>query len=95
MKILSTLPEKERIVKAKICTLNPHEQDEKLSAEPTLLSNSIDDMILTVEKDKEFDHAIDGYKYVGTIGLDLYDSRFRLKERILGVEVQTYLFIGV
>lgn len=36
-------------------------------------------MIVEVEKDHEFGNIVEDYKYVGTIGLDLNDTKFKLK----------------
>lgn len=38
---------------------------------------------------------MDEYKYVGTIGLDLSDPSFRIRERILGVEVLISFYLGL
>lgn len=40
-------------------------------------------------------NMMDEYKYVGTIGLDLSDPSFRIRERILGVEVRVYKYLGL
>lgn len=42
-------------------------------------------------QDCEFGDADKNFRFVGTIGLDITDRDYRLRERILGVQVQQSL----
>jgi hypothetical protein len=78
--------EKERIVKAQICSRVAPSSLDKPTTEPLLYSYPVEEMVLEVEQGGDFGGIANEYKYVGTIGLDLTDRNFRTKERILGVD---------
>ena len=52
LKVLNSTPEKERIIRAKLCVKSPSSSQDKTATEPTLYMYGIENMILEVENVK-------------------------------------------